>query len=507
MAQKFISLDDAAEQLGISKDHLNQLREEGKLRAYRDGASWKFRAEDVEKMASEGVPALGPPSSVIDLETEDEAAPDEGPVSSSGLDLDLADEESLAAASDIDLEDIDEPTVPAEVSGANLSDEVPPAVIEKEDEADDMADSILLSEAELGDEMGDRPPSTIIGKAELDPEGDLALTEQSIAGPESDVRLASPASPASDVLASGTSEDVFGANLPSPSGSFDQVEELEVDLEAESSRVLGPDASKKAQEAADVARAAADTGDLELAPGSSVTNVGSDIDLGSEGVSGTGLTGLSSLELESDEDVLGEPSGSDITLSSESSGINIIAPSDSGLALDEVPLDLSGGAMGSSLDLGEASGEEEVALEPLEISEPKAPEGSGGGGGEAFQLTPLGEETDEEEKDSSQIIALDEFSEEDAAAASAESADIGSDMLSGEFGVGLAAGAATAPPVVEPAADTPFSTPVIVFLGMCILLLAICGMMVFDLIRNMWSWDQMYSVNSSILEALYPLIN
>ncbi len=502
MAQKFISLDEAAKQLKVSTDHLNQLREEGKVRAYRDGASWKFRAEDVDKLAAEGVPPLGPASSVIGLAPEEDAASEElgGPVSSSGLDIDLADDEdeiSLAGTSDIDLDEIDEPTVPAEVSDANLID----------DEGDALSDSILMSEAELGD-VGDRPPSTIIGKADLDADADLGLAEESKAGPGSDVRLPSPAS---DVLASGTGDDVFGANLPSPSGSFDQVAELEVDLEAESSRVLGPEAAEKAKAAADVARAAADTGDLELAPGSSIMNVGSGLSLdsgsgGDEG--GTGLTGLSSLELDTDEDedeqVLDEGSGSDITLSSESSGINIVSPSDSGLALDEVPLDLSGGAMGSSLDLGNVGEEEDVALEPLEIGESEPAEGSGV---EAFQLTPLGEETDEDEKDSSQVIALDEISEEDAADVG-ESEDVGTDMLGEEFGmVGLAAGGDAGVATVEPVADTPFSTPVIVFLGLCILLLAICGMMTFDLIRNMWSWDQVYSVNSSILETLYPLIN
>jgi excisionase family DNA binding protein len=499
MPQKFISLSDAAQQLGISKDRLNQLREKGKLRAYRDGASWKFRADDIAKLAAEGVPPPSSPSSVINLDAEQEGSA-AGPVSSSGLDLDLAEEEqsATAATSDVDLEDIDEPTVPAGVSDADLGDE---EVLETEDEADALSDSILLSEAELGGGSG-RPPSTIIGKAEMDAEADLATAEDSHPGPESDVRLASPAS---DVLASGTSEDIFGASLPSPSGSFDQAEELEVDLEAESSRVLGPEDASKAKAAAEVAKAAADTGDLVLAPGSSVTNVGSDISLGGGGVSGTGLTGLSSLELESDEDeqVLGEGSGSDITLSSESSGINIISPSDSGLALDEVPLDLSGGAMGSSLDLGEVGEEEDVALEPLEISEAPAPEVSGA---EAFQLTPLGEEAEEEEKDSSQIIALEEISEEDAAPA--EAAGVEAEMLGDEFGVvGLATGGGAAAAVVEPVVETPFSTPVIVFLGLCILLLAICGMMVFDLIRNMWSWDQVYSVNSSLLDALYPLIN
>jgi len=39
MAQKFTSLDEAANQLGVSKDRLTQLREAGKVRAYKDGAS------------------------------------------------------------------------------------------------------------------------------------------------------------------------------------------------------------------------------------------------------------------------------------------------------------------------------------------------------------------------------------------------------------------------------------------------------------------------------------
>ena len=64
MAQKFLTLDEAAEQLGISKDRLSQLREAGKVRAYRDGTSWKFRGDDVERLASDGIPTLDPPSDI-----------------------------------------------------------------------------------------------------------------------------------------------------------------------------------------------------------------------------------------------------------------------------------------------------------------------------------------------------------------------------------------------------------------------------------------------------------
>jgi hypothetical protein len=103
-------------------------------------------------------------------------------------------------------------------------------------------------------------------------------------------------------------------------------------LEAESSRILSPDDVKKAQSAA-AAQRAAEISDIELAPTESEIGVGrgtSDIGLGKDSASGSGLTGLSALELDEDDDqVLGE--GSDVTLSGESSGINIISPSDSGL--------------------------------------------------------------------------------------------------------------------------------------------------------------------------------
>ena len=31
-------------------------------------------------------------------------------------------------------------------------------------------------------------------------------------------------------------------------------------------------------------------------------------------------------------------------------------------------------------------------------------------------------------------------------------------------------------------------------------------MMVFDLLRNIWSWDEVYTLNSSLLEVLNPFL-
>src|SRR3954468_12604629 len=105
MVQRLTSLDEAATQLGITTDRLNALREAGKVRAYRDGASWKFRSEDIEKFAAEGIPAIEASPSDLALDLDDEDDDFKFPADSSGAikaspasepELGLADEESPA---------------------------------------------------------------------------------------------------------------------------------------------------------------------------------------------------------------------------------------------------------------------------------------------------------------------------------------------------------------------------------------------------------------------------
>jgi excisionase family DNA binding protein len=499
MAQKFTSLDDAADQLGVSKDRLTQLREAGKVRAYRDGASWKFRSEDIDKLVAEGLPNIDPGASDLsldldDLEISSSVGDSEPAKSQADSDLGLAsDEENLEPASDLNLDDVDEPTVAGMDEGSDDA-----LALDNDDTIDINKDSILLSEAELGGVLG-RPPSTIIGKADLDLDADLDLSPlDKGAGPTSDVRLAPPESGIVPI-----DDDELTLDMPSPSGSFEGLDELEVDLEAESSRILSPEDVAKAQQAAKSSAKGKSSGlsDLGLAPLDSSPAIGaSDVNLGSGIGSGASLSGLSALELDDDDDdqVLGEGSGSDVTLSGQSSGINIISPSDSGLALDEVPLDLSGSApIGSSLDLGSAAELSGIAGSAL---------GLGGESriGEDFQLTPLGEDDGDDEKDSSQVIALDDLSEETAGAPLASGFGEGA-VISEDFAMGgLTPGAA--PVGIVTATEMPFSVWNVMGLASCMLLLAFCGMMTFDLLRNMWSWNEVGTINSSLLEVLNPFL-
>jgi len=556
MDPKFVKLEEAAEQLKVSTDTLNGLREEGKLRAYRDGSSWKFRTEEIEKMAAEGVPSLEAEESglnfdlnmdddssgldfdlddmslgdEISLDDVDEAAPvsekasdvnlegsDAGNADAPLSDLDLADDElELATGSSADLTlDLDSdgsdaplemPTITGEIGTGKAGESG--LDIDLEIESGDDPESILLSEAELGD-SADGPASTIIGKAELADASDLEL-----ASDPSDAKLEADAKSGSDVELADLEDLGLGADatgeLPVTSGAadFDDIEELEIDLEAESSRILTPEdvaaaqaagsqAQQKAPETSDLALDLDD--DLELAATSDagLTGLsgldsdddddiiaGSQINLAGEssGGSGPGLTGLSALELDDDDDdddfVLGD--GSDLTLSSADSGINL-SPADSGLSLDDAALELTGSALGSEIDFGEASGL--VADEPA---------------GADFELTPMAEDPAGDDDDSSQVIALDEFEEQQGA----------DDLL----GAG-AGGAAMAPAAagfgqgaVVARDEAQFPVWVIALMSLGLILLSLCGMMMFDVVRSMWSWDEPYQVNSTIIDGLSGIL-
>ncbi|HMO86449.1 MAG TPA: helix-turn-helix domain-containing protein, partial [Lacipirellulaceae bacterium] len=250
MEQKFVKFEEALEKLGISADRLNQLREDGELRVYRDGSSWKFRSDEIDRMAEDGVPEPAPPSDVglIDRDEMVEASP----LENLGL---TEDEFSLA--------DLDEDTVTAGASD--------PALDSGPDEPSDPSDSILLSEETLGESPS--APSTIIGKSDLDSaDADLELvTDEADEG--SDVRLAAGAS---DVLSAGVAGSGVLDDVEKDAGNtsaFEKLEELEIDLAAESSRILSPEdvAAVPAKKDAEVAPSAKEgdsdltLGDLELA--------------------------------------------------------------------------------------------------------------------------------------------------------------------------------------------------------------------------------------------------
>ena len=102
MEQKFVNFEEALEKLGINSDRLNELREHGQLRAYRDGSSWKFRSDEINAMVEGGVPDPPPPSDIGLVDEDDlvEASPLDLSDDDDDLELQLADDESSELGDD-----------------------------------------------------------------------------------------------------------------------------------------------------------------------------------------------------------------------------------------------------------------------------------------------------------------------------------------------------------------------------------------------------------------------
>jgi hypothetical protein len=177
------------------------------------------------------------------------------------------------------------------------------------------------------------------------------------------------------------------------------------------------------------------------------------------------------------------------------------------LALDE-PLVL-GGSGKEMLELGEA--------DVIDLSQEQSADMEGATqlkSDEDFLLTPVQESASEEADSGSQVIALD--SDEDVGSGAFTPAssgmvamleeDTGAEPLIAGMPAGgaLAAGQAlvTTPSVPE----APYSGWNVLGLVCCALLLLFTGMVMHDLVRNIWKWDGVSSVNSSIFDGIEKTI-
>ena len=78
---KFVELNEAAQMLGLNPDQLVEMRSNGDIHGYRDGASWKFKEEEIARVKEElaGGGAADSelsfePDSSLDLDTMEEPA-------------------------------------------------------------------------------------------------------------------------------------------------------------------------------------------------------------------------------------------------------------------------------------------------------------------------------------------------------------------------------------------------------------------------------------------------
>ncbi len=346
--------------------------------------------------------------------------------------------------------------------------------------SDDL-DSILLSEIELG-KSGSEGPSTIIGKHDkgaVSEEDDFNIITDKPAANAPDAGDVTLASSSGLSFGTGTGSGLGDSGL-SLGGSDVQLAATGSEVSKQpgsSDKLFGSDALKLSDDELSLVAPAKAPGDSsKKGPGSSIVK----------------------LDDEDSESALGATS--DVTLSPTDSGIQLISASDSGLSLDE-PVELGS----SAKKLLELSDEDVISLE-------EAPAGSsvamaGEKADDEFLLTAVDEGIGDESDSGSQVIALDAEEELSSGmfAPVAQTTSMLEEEPSAALGAPTMAAASPlmggAPAGSAVAAEAPFTTLNVLALSMCVVLLLLCGMMAYDLMRNMWSWDGPYTVNSSILES------
>ncbi|MBL9093577.1 MAG: helix-turn-helix domain-containing protein [Planctomycetaceae bacterium] len=427
MAGKLITLEEAANLLGVTQAEVGDLRQRQELYGYRDGGSWKFKQEDVERLAAER--------------------------SGGG---------SVAGGSSPGLSGLDLPV--------DLGD----------------SEQVVLSEFELGD--SGPGSSTVIGGKSKKPDSDLHLTTGSdlnLSSGLSDLSLPGgsdvkqPAAGGSDLnLSSGTSDlNLLGdSGLTLDDSSVTKKSPPKPDNDDD--LVLGGDSGLGIM-GSDVRLA----GDSNVLSGPTPSGIGGSMSAGktmlTAELADKPAPSSINMKIRDEESVFGD-SGSDVTRNVGGSGINLLSPQDSGMLLDD--LDLSG-ASGLAQSIGDES---DIKAD------------------DDFLLTPSMDLGDDSTDSGSQVIALDgDFGGDDATATLLAGEVPGlSDALGGDFGGGGYGGAPAMAGGYGTVPDTHFGVGSIAALTVCAVLMAVTGIMMYDIIRNMWSWDSPMSINSTLMDMI-----
>jgi excisionase family DNA binding protein len=477
MSKKYLSIEEAAAQIGISTAELNRLREKGTIRAFADRGTWKFKEEDVVTLSrsrqADSDPDVPLPS--FGAEGGDSAG-----------DLVFSDEDALG----------NQPTI----------------IRKGPDDGGSDSDVRLI----FDDSMSVPTPKT--GLSPEDSDSDVKLAGNvpvKDTGSDSDVKLVTDVEPTEST---GSDSDVRLVSSDSSS---------EVQLAGSGIKSGGlPDSAMYPGPAKD------DGSSLSLAPSAEDSGVLDDD-------SGISLAEGSGIALASDSGIsLEQPNDSGISLAEESS---IVLASDSGISLaPEAPSVRSGGKKGSKppvdsddltgtiplMNVPVADGSDDILDTQMEV--PMLGDSGDdssvieGGRGDSTSVITLDEdedeysvtgdsgddlfadddavvEDDEAVEVSDEIVGEDDELSEDVFGA--EDEDFAGDVESGESlsGLPVATGRGVAAPV-----EQEWGTPTFVGLTISAILMVACGTVMFDLVRNIWltSADRQNPVSSMLLDMV-----
>lgn len=487
-SKKYLSLDEVSGQLGLSNDQINKLREDGRLRGFADRGTWKFKADDVEEFARSRQADSAPDVPIIGDELEE----DSFIVSPSGI---RGGRGSSVISSDDDDFSGDQPTViRGDASGSAILDDEPLLT------SSDSDVRLILDDHLVG---GDSNPDVSV---QGDSDSDVRLIDEGKSRrptsnrSDSDVKLIpDEGDTVSDVRL--LSDD----NVPtSKSGSDSDVALVSPSRKGGGSVFDDEDDSPSL---------AGDSGiSLE-----SIADSGIALDSGNAAFADSGI----SLDDSVGSSIVSLSEDSGIALSSDSvkgSGIQVGSPTDSGIALEALN---EGGVTQPMMNTyGRRSGETDTEFEmSAGDSEFELASGDDISGGDdtsvilfddedSFDVQPVAKKPAGKKQpavnafdvsESGDVVELDEdfdaFDDDGSAVVmSDDDEDMEFEAADEDFDDGFqtgesAADFAPASQRVMVAPEPEFSVPTFAGLAATSALLALCGLMMFDLVRSMWGYN------------------
>lgn len=492
-SKKYLGLDEVASRLGLSSDQVNKLREEGRLRGFADRGTWKFKSDDVEEFARTRQADSAPDVPILDLPLDDEAF-----VSPSGV------RRGGSAVSDDDGVGEQPTVIRGDMTGSSILDDEPLL------NASDSDVRLILDDSLVG---GDSAPDVDV---QPDSDSDVRLMDPKATG-------RGPAKPAggrsdSDVKLISDEGDTIsdvrllsGDDLPAPKAGSDS--DVALVTPGKGGTSIFDD------EEEEVRPLAADSG-IAL---ENIADSGISLDAPSTAGRGSGVL--------LDDSVVVSPGGGSSIISLADSGISLDeprrgsgvqagGPSDSGIALEAL------GDGGATMPMMKATGRRDAGRDTeFEVE---------AAGDSEFELAMSGEigtgnDTSVvllEEEDSfvaqppsakrpakrqpaveefvaaegDEVVEIeddfDAFDEEggSAVAVADEDEDLEFEAADEDFDEGFQTGEsqadfAPAAQRVAVAAEPEFGMPTVAGLGATSVLLALCGMLMFDLVRSMWGYN------------------
>lgn len=480
MAKKYLTLEEAAETSGFSVDDLKRFRESGDLRGFADRGTWKFREEDIAELQRR----------------QNDSSPD----------VPLMDEDFGEGLSVLDS---DEEVVSEQPTEIRLESDDENVELSMDDSDSDVRlmldDSMVLGADDSSPEVPAADSDSDVKLVDTDSDSDVRLATEPLLDDSSD----------SDVtlIADGSDSDV---------------------------QLLAGDDDRSDS---DVALVASDESGLPV--------VFSDTDQDQPM-----LLEDSSIELKGDSEIVAVDSSisldngndSEIALVADDSGITLENPADSGILLsDDNGYDLSGAdESGISLELDEEEGEDRSGTVPMleipsldedldetqfeipaldtdaesdfDLSMDDEVEGGSDANALFFDDDESGDDSQtlyqETEHGEADDFFDDEYGDDDLQTLEAEVVGTHDDMdvfdaededfedsfVTGESHAGFAAPAAAGQ--VAASAESEWGVPAFVGLVFSTTLLALCCMVMFDLVRSIWGWHDPNPLSSMLLDIL-----